>query len=161
MCQICLQPFVAPTDTPCSHTFCQVASSSQFSPHLMSQSSYSLDIPGGPHGPSELSSSRTTLTISPFCKQAYLVASHPLLGPLPSRRQVPSSYPPAPSTLLGTPFPHPCYSCQHDQPKHNGPISQHHPFSFGIFAWSLLVAIHLAPFPHFHFSFGQFSLTPC
>ena len=102
MCQICLQPFVAPTDTPCSHTFCQVASSSQFSPHLMSQSSCSLDIPGGPHGPSELSSSRTTLTISPFCKQAYLVASHPLLGPLPSRRQVPSSYPPAPSTLLGT-----------------------------------------------------------
>lgn len=27
MCQICLQPFVSPTDTPCSHTFCQV-------PHL-------------------------------------------------------------------------------------------------------------------------------
>ena len=24
MCQICLQPFVSPTDTPCSHTFCQV-----------------------------------------------------------------------------------------------------------------------------------------
>ena len=24
MCQICLQPFVNPTDTPCSHTFCQV-----------------------------------------------------------------------------------------------------------------------------------------
>jgi len=23
MCQICLQPFVNPTDTPCSHTFCQ------------------------------------------------------------------------------------------------------------------------------------------
>ena len=22
MCQICLQPFVQPTDTPCSHTFC-------------------------------------------------------------------------------------------------------------------------------------------
>ena len=25
MCQICLQPFVSPTDTPCSHTFCQVS----------------------------------------------------------------------------------------------------------------------------------------
>lgn len=24
MCQICLQPFVAPLDTPCGHTFCQV-----------------------------------------------------------------------------------------------------------------------------------------
>ena len=24
MCQICLQPFVSPTETPCSHTFCQV-----------------------------------------------------------------------------------------------------------------------------------------
>ncbi len=22
MCQICLQPFVSPSDTPCSHTFC-------------------------------------------------------------------------------------------------------------------------------------------
>jgi len=28
MCQICLQPFVAPTDTPCSHTFCQACISS-------------------------------------------------------------------------------------------------------------------------------------
>ena len=24
MCQICLQPFVTPMDTPCSHTFCHV-----------------------------------------------------------------------------------------------------------------------------------------
>jgi hypothetical protein len=24
MCQICLQPFVSPTDTPCSNTLCQV-----------------------------------------------------------------------------------------------------------------------------------------
>lgn len=28
MCQICLQPFVSPTDTPCSHTFCQACISS-------------------------------------------------------------------------------------------------------------------------------------
>lgn len=28
MCQICLQPFVSPTDTPCSHTFCQACLSS-------------------------------------------------------------------------------------------------------------------------------------
>ena len=24
MCQICLQPFVSPMDTPCGHTFCSV-----------------------------------------------------------------------------------------------------------------------------------------
>ena len=24
MCQICLQPFVQPIDTPCAHTFCHV-----------------------------------------------------------------------------------------------------------------------------------------
>ena len=24
MCQICLQPFVQPIDTPCGHTFCHV-----------------------------------------------------------------------------------------------------------------------------------------
>ena len=29
MCQICLQPFVSPTDTPCSHTFCQVRNNFQ------------------------------------------------------------------------------------------------------------------------------------